>query len=322
MNRQHFFSCALALVLMLYTTGNAHAQYPVTVQNAFQGVTDRQITVTAKPQKVLTFGPNCTELFVALGLSDLVIGNSLNNHSRGPLPEYAEAYKRIPELNYAHATREAVLTSGADFIFGIDWQFGGSHDSMLSIEELEQYGIVTYVETAQSLENAFQEIRDIGKIFNITERSERFLEDQQKRIQAVQQKTSTAKPLKVLVYDSGNNGVFTCSGASFESELIALAGGQNLFHDLGGKVFMTVSYEEILARDPDIILIHDYDAPSVEAKIREIRENSTLAQVNAVRNNRFAAIELESVLPGSRMAHTVERLAKNFHPGLFREGAQ
>lgn len=309
---------AFSLTSLLFLTQAAFADYPVTVINPFQADEGRTLIIKERPQKVLTFGPNCTELFVALGLSDSVIGNSLNNHSRGPLPEYAEAYNKIPELNYANATREAVLTSGADFIYGIDWQFGGSHDSMLSVDELAEYGITTYVEAAQTLEGAFKEIRDVGAIFAIQETTEAFIADQKKRIEAVQAKVATVKPLKVLVYDSGNNGVFTCSGAGFESELIGYAGGENLFGDLKEKVFMTVSYEEVLARDPDIILIHDYDSPSVEAKILEIKENSTLSQMSAVKNNRFVSIELESVLPGSRMAHTVERLSQAFYPELYK----
>ena len=60
------------------------AEYPMTFENY-----GRDVTVTQKPQKVLTLGPNCTELFAALGLGDYVIGRSLINHSRGPLPEYA-----------------------------------------------------------------------------------------------------------------------------------------------------------------------------------------------------------------------------------------
>ena len=80
----------------------------------------REVVIEAMPQKVLTLGPNCSELFVALGLTDEIIGNSLDNHSRGPLPEYADDYAKIPELNYANATREAVISSGADFIYGIE----------------------------------------------------------------------------------------------------------------------------------------------------------------------------------------------------------
>ncbi|HHW08275.1 MAG TPA: ABC transporter substrate-binding protein [Clostridia bacterium] len=288
----------------------AASGYPMTFDNY-----GREVVVAAKPQKVLTLGPNCTELFIALGLTDHIVGHSLRNHSRGPLPEYAEDYARIPELTYGSATREAVISSGADFIYGIDWEFGGDG---LDIDELAGYGITTYMNAATTLEQQYQEILDIGKIFGIEDQAEAFVADQKARIKAVQEKISGAAAPKVLVYDSGNNGVFTCSGINFESLLISLAGGKNLFDDITDKAWVTVSYEEVLAREPDVIVIHDYDAPSVEEKIAEIKSNETLAQLDCVKNERFVIIELESVLPGNRMAYTVERLAQGFYPELFQ----
>ena len=94
--------------------------------------------VSSIPERVLTFGPNCTELFCALGLQDRVIGSTLNNHSRGPLERYKEEYASIPQLTYGSATREAVMGSGADFIYGIDWEFG---EEGIRLDELEQFGI-------------------------------------------------------------------------------------------------------------------------------------------------------------------------------------
>ena len=98
--------------------GEGKITYPVTVTNSFDG---REVTVDQRPTKVLTLGPNCTELFAALGLGDLVVGRSLVNHSRGPLDEYADIVNNIPELNHSSATREAILSSGADFIYSLDW---------------------------------------------------------------------------------------------------------------------------------------------------------------------------------------------------------
>lgn len=274
----------------------------------------REITVTGTPKKVLTLGPNCTELFCALGLNDLVIGNSLNNHSRGALPEYKEAYEAIPELNHGPATREAVQTSGADFIYGLDWEFG---DEGLNTEELEQFGITTYMNSASTLEEQYQEIRDIGKIFKVEDKAEEFVKNQQERIAKVEETVKDQEPVKVLVYDSGNDGVFTCGGTNFETLLIKEAGGKNIFDDQTEKQWITVSYEEAIARDPDVILIHDYDSPSVEEKIEEIKSNPVLSQLDCVKNERFATIELESVLAGDRMAYTVEKLAADFYPDLF-----
>ncbi|ROR25302.1 iron complex transport system substrate-binding protein [Mobilisporobacter senegalensis] len=284
-------------------------EYPMTFNNY-----GREVVINTKPQKVLTLGPNCTELFVALGLTDHIVGNSLKNHSRGPLPEYAKEFEKIPELNYGSATREAVISSGADFIYGLDWEFGG--DS-LNTDELETYGISTYMNSATSMEEIYQEILDIGQIFGVTDKAQAYVEDQKARISAVQEKIEGKEAPKVLIYDSGNDGVFTCSGVNFESLLIGMAGGENLFGDLTEKAWITVSYEEVLAREPDVIVIHDYDSPSVEEKIAEIKGNDMFAQLDCVKNERFVTIELESVLPGNRMAYTVEKLAKGFYPDLF-----
>lgn len=291
------------------TQESGDGAYPMTFDNY-----GRTVTVTSKPEKVLTLGPNCTELFVALGLRDYIVGTSLANHSRGPLPEYEDQYVDMPELNYGSATREAVISSGADFIYGIDWEFGGNG---LDIDELESYGMTVYMNSATTLEQQYQEILDIGKIFGIEEVAEAYVADQKARIQAVRDKIKGLEVPKVLVYDSGNNGVFTCSGINFESLLISLAGGKNIFDDLAEKQWVTVSYEEVLARNPDIILIHDYDSPSVEEKIVEIKANDVLSQLECVKNERFATITLESVLPGNRMAYAVESLAKAFYPEVF-----
>ncbi|HIT31259.1 MAG TPA: ABC transporter substrate-binding protein [Candidatus Enterenecus stercoripullorum] len=285
--------------------------YPMTFDNY-----GRQVTVTQKPQKVLTLGPNCTELFVALGLQDYVIGRSLINHSRGPLEEYAGGVNAIPVLNNASATREAILSSGADFIYALDWEIS---DTGCNIQEVAQYGMTVYVNSATTLEEQYQEILDIGKIFGVEESARQFVDDQRARIQAVQDAVTGQEPLDVLVYDSGSNGVFTCSGSNFESLLIQMAGGHNIFDDLTDQQWVTVSYEEVLARDPDVILIHDYDSPSLEEKIAEIKSNPTLAQLECVQQERFASITLESVLPGNRMAYAVERMAVAFYPEIFAD---
>lgn len=275
----------------------------------------RTIQITQKPSKVLTLGPNCSELFCALGLDNYIIGNTLDNHSRGPLEEYKEAYNRIPELNYSSATRESVLSSGADFIYGIDWEFG---DEALDVDELTQFGMTTYMNKASTLEQIYQEITDLGRIFEIEDKAKAFIDDQKSRIQKVNDLVSKQEPIKVLVYDSGGNGVFTCSGSNFETLLIEQAGGKNIFDDLKSAQWVTVSQEEVLKRDPDVILIHDYDSPSLEEKIKEIKNDPALSKLDCVKQERFVSISLESVLPGDRMAYTVEYLAKGFYPDLFK----
>ncbi|WP_206109166.1 ABC transporter substrate-binding protein [Paenibacillus sp. HB172176] len=289
---------------------NTEASYaPLTFDNY-----GREVTLSKKPEKVLTLGPNTTELFVSLGLTDTIIGRSLVNHSRGPLPRFEQDFARIPELTHGSATREAVVTSGADFIYGIDWEFGG--DS-LDVDELADMGITTYMNKAATLEDIYGEIRDLGQIFQIEEKADAFVKDQQQRIAAVGDKINGLDQVKVLVYDSGGDGVFTAGGTNFETLLIELAGGRNVFDDITDKQWTTVSYEEVLKRQPDVILVHDYDVPSLEQKIADIKNDPALSELDCVKNESFVSITLESVLPGDRMAYTVEALAEGFYPNAF-----
>ncbi len=310
-------ACLIAAVSPINVFAAQNAEVQMT-ETQFASVTvsndGREVTVTAVPQKVLTLGPNTTELMVALGLGDKVIGRSLVNHSRGPLPEWKEAVEAIPQLNYGSATREAVLTSGADFIYTVDWEIS---DQGVDIDEVKKYGMNVYVNKATTLEEAYQEVEDIGRLFNVSEKAEAFVADQKARIKRVVDRVAGSAPKKVLVFDSGARGVFTATGPNFETQLIELAGGKNIFGHLTGKAWTTVSYEDVMAADPDVIVIHDYDQPSVETKIREIESHPLLSLLPAVQEKRYVTITLESVLPGSRMAYAVERLAEAFWPEKF-----
>ncbi len=304
------FLLASMLLVALAGCSNTNADQTNTSNESQQTITnyDRTITLSGVPENVITMGPNTTELFCELGLADKVVGSTLNNHSRGPLPEYQEDYEKIPELNHGSATREAVLSSGADFIYGIDWEFGSEG---LDLSELEENGITVYQNSAKTIDEVYQEITDIGRIFQVEDQAENFVQEQKDRLQAVEDNAAT-EPVKVLVYDSGDSGIFTASGSNFESRLIEAAGGVNLFEDQTDKDWITVSSEEVLARQPDVILVHDYDQPALEEKIDAIKADPALSQLEAVKNDRIVSMSLENALPGPRLAETVELLAEGF----------
>lgn len=270
---------------------------------------NREVTIDTIPERVLTLGPNNTELFVSLGLEDRIIGSTLNDHMYNPYPDIAEKYNQIPELNHSSATREAVLSSGADFIYGIDWEFG---QEGLQINELNEYGINVYVNQANSLEEFYQEVEDIGSIFEINETTDLLINELKNRIKTIEQKSAGVTPVNVLIYDSGGEGVFTATQANFETELINLAGGENVFSDIKDKEWTTVSYEEVIKRDPDFIVVHEYGVFSGEDKIKEIKANSILNNLTAVQEERFIILDLVDIMPGIRNADTVETFYNSF----------
>lgn len=66
-----------------------------------------------------------------------------------------------------------------------------------------------------------------------------------------------------------NNGEISddTSGKVLQNHLIELAGGENIFNDLD-KSWENVNWETVVERNPDYIVINDYDAKILEEKIK------------------------------------------------------
>ena len=303
-----FLTLALVLAAMVNLALATEAAYPITINNY-----GNEITLAQMPTKVVTAGPNCTELFIELGLEQYIIGNSCDNHAQAPLPEYEEAYAKIPELTFGYPTLEAIVSSGCEFLYAIDWVFGGD----FTVEALEEQGVTVYANSATTVDELYAEIRDIGRIFGVEEKAEAFIGAQQDRLGAVQAAIAGEEPKTIFCYDSDTgSGVYTAGGPNIMTQFIELAGGVNLAKDLE-KAWIGVSLEEIVAMNPDMMIIHDYDTPTAAEKIAAIKSDPILSQLDAVKNEQFIIVPLEACFPGSRTANCVEIIAAGLYPEKF-----
>ena len=77
----------------------------------------------------------------------------------------------------------------------------------------------------------------------------------------------------------------------------------------------------MVQRNPDVIVVTDYGASAAgttgAARIAFLRSVPGLAEVRAVRDNRFLVLPQEAVNPGIRYAEGVERLAAALYPERF-----
>lgn len=287
-------------------TEETPAYTPVTFTNH-----GKSITVNAMPEKVVTAGPNCTEVFCALGLADIVTGKFMENHSQGALPELKDAVDGIPTLFEGYPTLKDITDSGCDFIYASSWIFG----SALSISDLESAGITVFVSEASDLNSLRGELRDLGRIFGVD--AEALINAETERIGAVSAALGDTEPKKVLVLDSLiGEQVYTAGGGNIETAYIEKAGGVNVFSELE-KPWDAVSREDVLATNPDFIIIHDYKGSSFDDKLAALKADPILANLDCIRNGRIIKLPLENVMPGMRSALTVETIAQAMFPELF-----
>ena len=272
-----------------------------------------RITVASMPQKVVTAGPNCTEVFCALGLGDKVIGKSMENHSNGALARYKDAVDAIPTLSVGYPTAQQIIDSGCEFLYASSWIF----NDKLSVTELEKAGITVYVSEASDFDSLFAELRDIGKVF-LSGRTEQVISEQNTQLEAVKNALGEiTEPKTVFVLDSFiGDKLFTAGSGNIETACIETAGGVNIFAELE-KPWDAVEKSELIALNPEFIVIHDYSGSEYDAKVTALKADPELNTLDAVQNERFIRLSLEDVMPGMRSVPTVQTLAKALHAEKF-----
>ncbi|GAA0461546.1 ABC transporter substrate-binding protein [Streptomyces stramineus] len=290
--------------------------FPVTIDNC--GI---RTTYKKPPSRVVTIHQHPAELMLALGLKDRMVGTAFPDSS--VLPELRKDFEAVPQLAKKEPSFEKVLQAEPDFVYG-GYGSAFADNEGRSRTAFTKAGIHTYLNREYcgkkqvSMQDTYDEIRTIGSIFGVSERADKLVTDLKGRVDRTTGRVRKAPAVPVFVYDSGDKAAFTAGGKSLGTEIIRLAGGRNVFADLD-DVFADASWEQVVARKPEVIAIYDYaGAGSVEQKKKFLLSRPALADVPAVKNKRFVVLPLTATLVGIRPPYAVEELARGLHPETFR----
>ncbi|AWZ17085.1 ABC transporter substrate-binding protein [Streptomyces sp. ICC1] len=285
--------------------------YPYTVANC--GVSS---TYQVPPRRAVTMNQHATELLLALGLEDRMAGTAYLDDA--VLPAYRPAYDKIKVLAKEYPSKEVLLGANPDFVYGgyssaFDKAQGRDREGLAKSGIDSRLSVEYCTDGPVGLNQLKTEITEVARTFGVPERGDRLIADEQRRIDAVTARVKDKAKPGVFVYDSGDASAFTSGGNGIGSEIISLAGGTNVFADLQ-DTFGDVSWEKVIERAPEVVLIYDYGGTTVEAKKQRLLNDPALARVPAVKNRRFVVLPLSSAVLGVRVADAVESLGSQLHP--------
>ena len=276
-----------------------------------------QVTFTHVPQRVIAANANAGDQLMALGLEDKIIATAYNNSPVNPA--WNERYQALPKAADTYLSLETVLDLEPDFVYGrssaFQEKYGTEHDALsqygiMSLSSIEGYTVGADVDVV------YQDFYNLGRIFGVEEKAREVVAGIQEQIDAVEQAVAGREAVRVFVFDMAQEtGAYTC-GDNFTSKLIEHAGGTNIFSDLD-TTWSTVSWEEVVRRAPQVIIIDDYAGDSLEEKMAQLQDNPALATVPAIREGRILSVQLCEVFASSMTGDTVEKFARAFHPDCF-----
>ncbi|EKF60697.1 ABC transporter substrate binding protein (iron) [Agrobacterium albertimagni AOL15] len=305
------------LFASVFAASSAFA-YPVTVKSC-----DREVTFDAPPARAISNDVNLTEMMLALKLQDRMVGYTGISGWKTLDEGLREGVKELPELSPKYPTKEVLLNADADFYFA-GWNYGMKVGGEVTPETLEPFKIKVYELTEScihimaknkpTMDDMFVDLLNLGKIFDVEDRAEALVAGYRKQLDDITTRIGgIEKPVRVFVYDSGTEKPFTSGRFGIPTAMIEAAGGVNIMEDVD-KSWTEVSWEPVIERNPEVVVIVNYGDVTAEQKIAFMKENPAFKNLDAVKQDRFVVLEYVEATPGPRNVQAIERLANTFHP--------
>ena len=258
--------------------------FPVTVQSC-----NREVTFDAAPTRAIANDVNLIEMMLALGLTDRMVGYTGVSGWKTLDEGLREGIAELPELSAMYPTREVLLGAEPDFFFG-GWNYGMKVGGEVTPETLEPLGIQTYELTEScifvgpkaksTMQDMYADLLNLGTIFGVSDRATALVAGYEADLARITAGVDRSSPLRVFVYDSGEETPFTAGAYAMPTALIEAAGGVNIMDDLE-KSWAEIGWEPVVQRNPQVVVIVNYGDVTAEQKIAFMKENPAFADIDA-----------------------------------------
>lgn len=309
----------IALTLMASAHAASAADFPVTVESC-----GTPVTFSAPPKRAIINDLNMAEMAFALHLQDRIVGLTGISGWYKMTPDFRQAMGAIPELAPKYPSLETLLAAEPDFFFA-GWNYGMKVGGEVTPATLAKYGVKTFVlsescvftaahKKKATMDLLYGDVLTLGRIFGKRNEAQKLVEGWKQRLSALPKPATGARPLKVFVYDSGEDKPFTSGRYAMPTAIIEAAGGKNAMEALDIS-WGTTSWENVAASEPDVIILLDYQTGSGADALRRVLENHPLMKLTpAVKQGRYLKLQYAELTPGPANIAAVEKLARTLYP--------
>lgn len=266
------------------------------------------LILAASPQRIVSTAPSITEMLYALGLGDRVVG--VTRYCRYP-PE-AQLKPKIGD--YTSPNLEAIAALKPDLVII-------QTNPVRLAERLGALRLKSLEIDQENIAALYKSIRVVGDATGVAPGAGQLVESIRTKLEQIRQRAA-ALPRTRMMFVIGRtpnrlDGLVVVGKASYLNEIIQIAGGENVFRD-AVAAYPTVSLEEVLARNPQVIVDMGDMSDTVDVTEAHKREVVGLWQrmgtVEAVKQHHVFAVASDIfVVPGPRVVNAAQAFLEMLH---------
>ena len=266
-----------------------------------------EVVLDGPAQMIISISPSLTEILFGIDAGDHLIGRDSNSN-------YPEEALKAADLGgmWDGIPVEDILALEPDLILA------GEIYSAEAITELRDLGLTVYWQAnPDDFEGLYDNIRDIAALTGKETQAETLIESLSARVIVLDDKLAAVDEIPLVFYEldaSEPANPWTTGGGTFISYVISRAKAANLGDNLEGE-WVQISSEELVAQNPDVILLSD----ALYGVTQEsVAERAGWSEIKAVVDNEVHPFDpfILSV-PGPRLVDGFEQLAEILHPEIF-----
>lgn len=257
---------------------------PVTVVDA-EG---RTVSLSTRPARIVSLVPAATQVLLEVGAGHRMVGRTEN--------DTALALAGLPSVGGGlHPSLEVLVALEPDLVI----RFAGATDRETPAR-LDRAGVAHLAVAPESVADIRAMIRDLGRVVGRTGTADSLVTSIDGALAEVRALVADRAPVRVAWVMAGRPP-WVAGPGTFIDELITLAGGENVFHDLERR-WAAVSPESLVAREPDLFLTPDGERldPRITRDV-PVRTLSPVVQ-----------------LPGPHLPEAAREIARALHSVTFR----
>jgi len=263
------------------------------------------VEIDAPAERIVSLAPSNTEIAFALGAGDRLVGVT-------DFCDYPPEALEIAKIGGLEANLEQIVALDPDLVLAI----GGEPEPAI-IAQLQEQGLAVLALAPDDLEALYQDIELVGQATASEQQADELIDEMQQRIAAVTSVTADVAERPLVFYEldgTDPSKPWTAGKGSWHDEFIHMAGGSNLAGDQESP-WVQLNAEEIVARDPDIVILGD---AAWGVSPESVAERPGWEVISAVQNGKVYPIDDNLISrPGPRVVEGIEELAQLIHPELF-----
>lgn len=280
----------IALSLVLLAVGAALAYgAPVTVVDAL----GQTLVFSTPPRRIVSIAPSVTEILYAIGAQARLVGVSSAD-------DYPPDVRYRPKVGGVQLDFERLASLRPDLVIGV------ASLQRPTFERLRAMGVRVLAIDPQSLADTYGAILLIGRVVGREAQARAVVAQMRARERDVVLRTMRSRGIPRVYVEVWDQPFLTAARGTYVDDLLRRARGRNIFGDLEG--WPQVSEEQILLRDPEVVLVLHGDADRVLRR-------PAWRSMRAVRERRVHALVTAWVArPGPRLVLGLEQIARLLHP--------